>query len=102
MSIKVGKHVRLDPARALYLQYDRAVLDFGTVANTGSDTTLPAASKILITFEAVVNNHKSFTDGETYWVSAGAEYLNKAKVWVGQSSFTGKVASIVSVSICLR
>lgn len=64
-----------------------AVLDFGVVTNSGSDTVNVEASTITISYTAVMIDNSLTTDGGTYWVSAGAEYENENKIWVGQASY---------------
>ena len=77
------------------LQYDRAIIDFGTVSNSGADTTNIAASTITITYDAVMVLNGATVNGDTYWVSAGAEYENENKIWVGQASFTADTIDMV-------
>ncbi|ESP03565.1 hypothetical protein LOTGIDRAFT_171361 [Lottia gigantea] len=65
--------------------YDWAVIDFGNVTNDG---TSPSEHSIVIKYDAVMIQNEDTQHGNTYWVSAGAEYNEENEVWVGQASFT--------------
>ncbi|XP_061187043.1 uncharacterized protein LOC133195201 [Saccostrea echinata] len=67
------------------VMYDRAIINFGVVQNSGC-TTADECS-IYIEYEAILLENPSTNAGEVYWVSAGAEYNNENEVWVGQASF---------------
>ena len=68
-------------------QYDRAILDFGNVTNTGAVTNDVSEEVIIIEWDAVVIQNPLTDDAEDYWVSAGAEYNTETEIWVGQASF---------------
>ena len=68
-------------------QYDRAILDFGNVTNTGAVTNDVSEEVIIIEWDAVVIQNPLTDDTEDYWVSAGAEYNTETEIWVGQASF---------------
>ena len=69
-------------------QPNRAIIDLGTVVNSGTNTVDIEQSKIYIDYEAVMISNEDTTDGGTYWLSVGAEYDNENFIWVGQASFT--------------
>ena len=54
------------------------------------------SSIITITYEAIMILNGATVDGNVYWVSAGAEYDNENKIWVGQASTTVDTADMVS------
>ena len=79
-------------------QYDRAILDFGNVTNTGAVTNDVSEEVIIIEWDAVVIQNPLTDDTEDYWVSAGAEYNTETEIWVGQASFN--LLTTLPVSIC--
>ncbi|XP_077978323.1 uncharacterized protein LOC144433822 [Glandiceps talaboti] len=78
--------IAMDAAAGDY-RYDRAVLEFGEVENTGSDTSDPEASKIKIAFDAIMQNNPDVADGDTIYVSGAVDY-NEDQSWGGQIPFT--------------
>jgi hypothetical protein len=72
------------------LQYDRAILDFGNVTNSGSDLSTETPSSIIIKWDAVMIQNDNTINTNVYWISAGAEYNNENEIWVGQASMTAR------------
>ena len=56
------------------------------MSNSETDTVDIAKSTITITYEAIMILNPATVNGNMYWVSAGAEYENENKIWVGQVS----------------
>lgn len=67
------------------LNYDRAVINLGTVTNTGAGIGMD--SVIQIEFEAILIISPDIEYGGYYWVSAGAEYNSQNEIWIGQIGF---------------
>ncbi|WAR25111.1 hypothetical protein MAR_010815 [Mya arenaria] len=76
-------------------QPDRAILAFGNVSKIADPATRDDML-ITITYEAVMIEN-NFTDSGTYWVSAGAEFLQESYIWVGQASFDAIVDGNMTV-----
>ena len=66
------------------------------MSNSEADTVDITSSTITITYEAIMILNGATVDGNVYWVSAGAEYDNENKIWVGQASTTVDTADMVS------
>ena len=69
------------------LQYDRAILDFGNVTQSGVAASA-SESRIVIEWDVIRIENPLTLNNTVYWVSAGAEYNDENEVWVGQASFT--------------
>ena len=67
----------------IYFQPDRAIINFGNVQNTGG-----SADTITILYSAVMVENPSTTNGNSYWISAGAEFDSENYLWVGQAPVT--------------
>ena len=66
------------------IKFDQAVVDFGTVSNTGASTA-DSANSIIIDFNVVIIDAFQ-TSGTNIWVTAGAEYYNGDEIWIGQTA----------------
>ena len=82
----------------IFMQYDRAVLNFGNVTNSGTVGGLTNAnqSMVFIEWDAVMINDDQTVNGSVYWVSAGAEYNSQNEIWIGQAGFTTILDTYVS------
>ena len=79
-------------------QHDHAYIDFGTLSNSNVGDSTTDNYKIVIEFDAIVLNYTNLAyASKSYWVSAGASYYNKNKLWVGQGSFNVINANLVSI-----
>ena len=70
----------------LFPQYDRAIIDFGFITRTAG-AMRGLDEMIIIEWDAIVIDNPAIVDGNVYWVSVGAEYLETTEVWLGQASF---------------
>ncbi|RNA15676.1 hypothetical protein BpHYR1_008573 [Brachionus plicatilis] len=71
---------------ALLGHFDQAVIDFGTITNSGNLAS-DEANSIKITFNVVVIENTE-PDGSQLWITAGAEYYEGNEIWIGQTSYT--------------
>ncbi|XP_033096924.1 uncharacterized protein LOC117101151 [Anneissia japonica] len=67
-------------------RWDRAVIDFGSVSNIGTDANDADQSKIVIDFSVVMVDNNATQDQESYTISTGVAY--NTEVWIGQVAFT--------------
>lgn len=74
--------------KQLSFQYDRAILDLGNVTGNTDCESSSVDCSVVIDYEALLVETPEGSENETYWISAGAEYLNEQNVWVGQASIT--------------
>lgn len=49
--------------------------------------------QVVIVFDAVMLYTKSAVAGSTYYISAGAEYINGTEIWVGQVGYVANKAN---------
>ncbi|XP_023933545.1 uncharacterized protein LOC106160201 [Lingula anatina] len=67
--------------------YDRAILNLGTVENSGTDASTPNASMVFIDYKVYKITSNLTVSGEEYWLSAGASFNNDSDIWVAQVSY---------------
>lgn len=65
-------------------QFDQAVIEFGTIQNSGSSTNA-ADNSITISFTVVIIENNQ-ANGASIWITGGAEYYNGNEIWIGQTN----------------